>query len=203
MSSAPAPSCLVVAERRSKPPLGLSRRSLGAMGLAPALIPGKDLERLAAKRVASMIDTARRSWQEVVMLGLLLACEASRAPSSADPSVEVPSPPAPGAASSEAVLPASDQRSAAGAAALVPGGGGAPTGLNGVGGNAPRPAGSGASGMGGNDTGSGGASGGGASGSSGASGRDADPSSDEERYALWLAPARAADERDDVQRPGD
>jgi hypothetical protein len=144
------------------------------MGLARQLDPGKDLERDAAKRVASMIDTARRGWQERVMFGLLLACETARIPSS------------------EAVLPATDERSAAGAAASLPSSGGAhPEPNRGLGGNTPAPAASGASGMGGNDTGSGGTAGDGASGgSSGASGRDADPSSgDEVRYALWLGPA--------------
>lgn len=108
------------------------------------------------------------------MFGLLLACETARIPSS------------------EAVLPAADERSAGGAAASLPGSGGAhPESNRGLGGNTPAPAGSGASGIGGNDTGSGGTAGDGASGgSSGASGRDADPSSgDPVRYALWLAPA--------------
>jgi hypothetical protein len=191
MTIAPAPSCLVVAERRSESVTPAQAFPLGAMGLAHALDPGKDLERDAAMRVASMIDTARRGclgsgWLEMVILGLLLACQTAAAPSSAEPSSTDPS---------GVVRPASDERSAAGAATSMPGGGGADAELNGgIGGNAARPAGSGASGMGGNDTGSGGAAGEGASGgSSGASGRDSDPSSgDEQRYALWLGPAESA-----------
>jgi hypothetical protein len=141
------------------------------MGLARQLDPGKDLERDAAKRVASMIDTARRGWQELVMLGWLLACETAHIPPS------------------EAVLPATDERSAAGAAASLPSSGGAyPEPNRGLGGNT---ADTGASGTGGNGTGSGGTAGDGASGgSAGASGRDDDPSKgDEVRYALWLGPA--------------
>jgi hypothetical protein len=134
-----------------------------------------------------MIAIGRRGWREIVMLGLLLACETARTPSS------------------DAVPPASDERSGSGASASMPAGGGAAAELNGgVGGNAPRPSGSGASGVGGNDTGSGGTAADGAGGgSSGASGRDADPSSDDElRYALWLGPTvNASAARDGVQPP--
>lgn len=207
MTIAPAPSCLVVAERRSESVTPAQAFQLDAMGLAHALDPGKDLERDAAMRVASMIDTAHRGrlgsgWLEMAIFGLLLACQTAGAPSSAEPSSAEPSP-----SSSGAVRPASDERSAAGAATTMPGGGGAAAELNGgLGGNAARPAGSGASGMGGNDTGSGGAAGEGASGgSSGASGRDTEPSSgDEQRYALWLGPAaNGSAGRDGTQAPGE
>jgi hypothetical protein len=202
---APAPSCLVVAEIRSERPR-LRRRSRSARwDWRTRSIPERIWKEMLRRESLSMIDIARRGWQEVVMLVLLLACETARGPSSAEPSSAQPSLAKPSsAAPSDAVRSASDDRSAAGAAASLPGGGGAAAGLNGGFGGAPRPTGSGASGMGGNDTGSGGTAGDGASGgSSGASGKDADPSSgDEERYALWLGPAaNASAARDGIQRP--